>query len=245
MFVRDSRGSSALERGLRILRAFLGSAGPLTNRELAARSGLPRSTVSRLTKSLVEEGFLEYETTQAAYQLAPVQVSLAATYRASHSSLVHASTLLQTAAVREKVNLSLAVADGLHSVYLESYRESTGPVQRVMPSGSRLPIESYVSGHALIAGMAPAVRAHLFARLEEKHGTGWRRIHASLLRSGRQHEEFGYCSLSSVQGLASIAAALRAPEGTLCAVVLTSEVGNPSMPALLMNTVQDILSAWR
>ena len=74
------------------------------------------------------------------------------------------TALLREVAVRERVNLSLALADGLQMVYLDSFREGTGPVQRVVPPGSRVPIESYASGHAVLAAMAPAVRARARSR---------------------------------------------------------------------------------
>lgn len=246
LFVRASRGSSALERGLRLLRAFLGGAAGLTNAELAERCGLPRSTVSRLVRSLVDEGFLEYDIAQSAYRLAPVSLSLAGAYRRSHSCLSEATALLREVAVRERVNLSLALADGLQMVYLDSFREGTGPVQRVVPPGSRVPIECYASGHAVLAAMAPAVRARVLSELERSRGAGWPRQHAALQRSARQCERHGYCVVPSTPGLVAIATALHAPDGTLCAIVLTGERRDAAeaLPRILMSAAGLILTLW-
>lgn len=250
VFIRASRGSSALERGLLLLRAFLTSAGGLTNAELAMRCALPRSTVSRLTRSLVDSGFLEYDLTQSAYRLAPVNLSLAAAYRRGHSPLADAASVLREAAIQEKVNLGLAVADGLEMVYLESFREGKGPVQRVVPSGARLPIESYASGHAFIAAMSPAAREKLLVDLARSQGARWPQVLARIERSGRQYARRGYCSVPSVPGLVAIATALRAPDGTLCAVILSDQdrgtagsTGSP-LPDVLMHAAQKVLASW-
>lgn len=56
-FVRDTPGSRSLERGLAIIRAFRLDAHSLTNAEIAAITGLARTTVSRPTRSLVEGRF--------------------------------------------------------------------------------------------------------------------------------------------------------------------------------------------
>ena len=80
-FTRDTAGSQSLERGLVLLRAFRVGTTSLTNAELAARTGLPRPTVSRLTRSLVDAGFLRYDVNERAYRLAPVVLSLADAFR--------------------------------------------------------------------------------------------------------------------------------------------------------------------
>ena len=56
-FVRSTKGSQSLERGLALLRAFRTGTLALSNAELAERCQLPRPTVSRLTRSLVDAGF--------------------------------------------------------------------------------------------------------------------------------------------------------------------------------------------
>ena len=57
-----------------LLRAFRVGSSSLTNADLATRTGLPRPTVSRLTRSLVDGGFLRYDATERAYRLAAVVV---------------------------------------------------------------------------------------------------------------------------------------------------------------------------
>ena len=78
---RRPRGSSpsnrSLERGIEILRAFRPGSELLGNGELVERTGLPKSTVSRLTQTLVRLGLLHAEVDSRAYRLAPAVLSLA------------------------------------------------------------------------------------------------------------------------------------------------------------------------
>eukprot|EP01032_Pedospumella_encystans_P037671 gene37671-42668_t len=76
-FVRSTPGSHSLERGLALLRAFRHGVDVLTNAELADRAQLPRPTVSRLTRSLVDAGFLAYDIEQRGYRLTAACLSLA------------------------------------------------------------------------------------------------------------------------------------------------------------------------
>ena len=60
---------ASLARGLALLRAFRPEDRGLSNRELAERTGLPPSTVSRLTGTLVELGFLDHDPGSGRYAL--------------------------------------------------------------------------------------------------------------------------------------------------------------------------------
>ena len=56
----DRRYLQTLARGLDVLRAFRTDDGPIGNRELANRTGLPKSTITRLTYTLAQYGFIEH-----------------------------------------------------------------------------------------------------------------------------------------------------------------------------------------
>lgn len=248
-FVRSTPGSQSLARGMRLLRAFLGGATQLTNAELAERCALPRPTVSRLTRALVEGGFLEFDVAQSVYRLSPVHLSLAAIYQQDHPAFAQALPLLRESARKASVNLGLLVRDGLQMVYLASYREAGGPVRRLVGTGSRIPIERYASGHALIADLPPAAREALLAQLAEVHGQTWPRLARQIQRSIAQCQRQGHCTFQSVPGLWAMATALRAPDGTPCALVLTVPADGAGAPAtrwprLLKSLARDVQARW-
>ena len=66
----------ALSRGLEVLRAFRPNDGLLGNQEIAARTNLPKPTVSRLTYTLTKLGYLTQVPRFEKYQLAPAAMSL-------------------------------------------------------------------------------------------------------------------------------------------------------------------------
>ncbi|WP_027818491.1 helix-turn-helix domain-containing protein [Paraburkholderia bannensis] len=47
-----------VERGLEVLRDFRAAREPLSNAEIGRRTGFPKATVSRLTTTLIAEGYL-------------------------------------------------------------------------------------------------------------------------------------------------------------------------------------------
>ena len=61
----------ALSRGLDVLRAFHPNDGLLGNQEIAARTKLPKPTISRLTYTLTKLGYLTPVPRFEKYQLAP------------------------------------------------------------------------------------------------------------------------------------------------------------------------------
>ena len=65
----------ALSRGLDVLRAFQPNDGLLGNQEIAARTNLPKPTVSRLTYTLTRLGYLTPVPRFEKYQLAPAAMA--------------------------------------------------------------------------------------------------------------------------------------------------------------------------
>lgn len=156
-FTRSTEGSRSLERGLALLRVFKVGTSILTNADLAQRTGLPRPTVSRLTRSLVDSGFLSYDVEEGAYQLAPVVLSLADAFRFAHQATEVALPLMREVAQEHHVNVGLAVADQVEMVYLVSIRhsqDSVSKLRRVTP-GTRVPIDRTAVGQAYLAALPP------------------------------------------------------------------------------------------
>ncbi|MCC7184519.1 MAG: helix-turn-helix domain-containing protein [Rhodocyclaceae bacterium] len=110
MFTRDTPGSRSLARGLLLLRAFRTGITAVSNAEFAAFSGLPRSTVSRLTRTLVDAGFLDYHSATSTYRLGPPLLTLGANARRTSDVLRLALPRMRRLADQLMVNVGLAVA---------------------------------------------------------------------------------------------------------------------------------------
>src|SRR3974390_1547526 len=72
----DRKFVAAIGRAFDILRAFRPGEGPLGNSELAAATGLPKATVSRLTHTLTKLGYLNYVESAGRYEPSPSILAL-------------------------------------------------------------------------------------------------------------------------------------------------------------------------
>ncbi|GAA5233569.1 IclR family transcriptional regulator [Verticiella sediminum] len=214
-FIRDTSGSRALERGLQILLAFRPGIVLLGNADLADRTALPRPTVSRLTHSLVEHGFLDYDIAAQGYRLSPMFLSLAHAFRQTEEALESVFKLMQELATREGVNVGLALPNQLEMVYLESLRESRRGVFRRAASGSRFPMESTSGGRAYLAALSPTQRSAVLRQIEPKYGRKWRDINRQIKDAVRHIGEHGYCVAHWQPGMTAVGTPLLRRDGRI------------------------------
>ncbi|KQX21382.1 hypothetical protein ASD05_17620 [Variovorax sp. Root434] len=250
-FTRSTSGSQSLERGLQLLRSFRVGVPVLGNAELAERTGLPRPTVSRLTRSLVEAGFLAYDHESRGYRLTVAVLSLAQAFRYNLPGIDIALPLMKKVAEGEKINVGLAVADQLEMVYLESVRESRRGVFRRAEQGSRFPMELTAGGRAYLAGLSAAHRDIVMKTLAARHESDWAKIRREIDEAGREIESDGYCIASWQPGLTVIAAPLVAPDRSLYSVSIGfhSAAGQQQelvrrYAPMLRRLVDDIQASW-
>ncbi|MBU1360840.1 MAG: IclR family transcriptional regulator [Gammaproteobacteria bacterium] len=200
MFTDDKPGRSpanrSLERGIEILRAFRPGSELLGNAEIAERTGLSRSTVSRLTQTLVGSGYLQLDLQSRALRLAPAVLSLSHAMRAGSSLLAIAAPLMRATAEAHRINVGLAAADREEMVYLESIRYNRRPSMRTVVSGQRVPMELTSLGRAYLAGATEAVRKRLIARFRQVRRAQWAKMGPTLAQAVRDVETQGYCAAS-------------------------------------------------
>jgi IclR family transcriptional regulator, positive regulator for flagellar biogenesis len=251
IFTRTTAGSQTLERGLGLLRAFIAGAPALTNAELAERVGLPRPTVSRLTRSLVTTGFLQYEQPSRGYRLSPAFVSMARAYRLGRPELDLALPLMRKVAVEQRVNVGLSAPDGLSMVYLESIREAPGPLRRSITPGIPLAMDTLSSGHAYLAALPQNQRDVLFSELKVRSGARWPRTEAAILKSMKKIAREGYCRSKVALGFEGIACTVTGPNGEIYALNLTFSAEDQNYEPLiarfapvLLNLADSIRQVW-
>ncbi|MDR6858754.1 helix-turn-helix domain-containing protein [Variovorax guangxiensis] len=213
-FVRVTPGSQSLERGIRILRAFLEGAPSLSNSELVERVHLPKATVSRLSRSLVDAGMLEFNPKEEAYRLAPSCLSLGRAFQFSRSELGAINGLLKNFARENQINVGLSAYDHLHMVYITTFREGRGGQTRTVAAGLRLPIESCSPGIAFLAYLEASERAAVFAMLADRHGQEWPKLKATVNEQIRNARERGYSQASSAFGNAGVGTTVSGPQGS-------------------------------
>src|SRR6266481_5750877 len=139
----------ALSRGLDVLRAFHPNDGLLGNQEIAARTNLPKPTISRLTYTLTKLGYLTQVPRFEKYQLAPAAMALG--YAAlANLGVRHLSESFREEVMRETGGaVAVGARDRLSMIYFgQSRNELTVGVQ--LDVGSRIPIATTAMGRAYI-----------------------------------------------------------------------------------------------
>jgi DNA-binding IclR family transcriptional regulator len=202
---RSPRNRS-LERGIALLRAFRPGAELLGNGELAERTGLPRATVSRLTQTLTEAGWLEHDADERAYRLGAPVLTLGHAMRAGSSVLRVAGPPMTALARRLRINVGLAVRDGDEMVYLESARFNATGAQRSIVPGHRVPIELTALGRAWLAVAPKADGAALVGRLRAKRGARWRSLEREIAAAAASVQSHGYCAAAWQPQVVALAA---------------------------------------
>ncbi len=141
-----------LERGLQVLRAFRAERVPLSNGELVRRTGLSKSTVSRLTTTLVAMGFLRRAAGGAQFELASGPLGIGHAYLEASEVTRLAHPFMQALADRLNVSVALAVPDHLDMLYV-AYRTSTRIATLRLGVGSLLPMGLTAIGRAWLGGL--------------------------------------------------------------------------------------------
>lgn len=253
-FIRETAGSQSLERGLQLLRAFRTGVTILTNSDLASRTGLPRPTVSRLTRSLVDTGFLLYDMERRAYRLSAVCLSLAEAFQRAVPEVRVAESFMKKVAEQHKVNAGLATADQLDMVYLAAFRESMDPVSRTrkVVAGSRVPIWRSAIGRAYVAGLDPGPREALLHQIALSARKAWPDLKERFDQARGEIERYGFCSGDWEPGvLTGIGTWLIGPNNTCYALNISAQLIDGHKPSLvqkygklLLRLAADISDAW-
>ena len=151
----------ALSRGLDVLRAFHPNDGLLGNQEIAARTKLPKPTISRLTYTLTKLGYLTPVPRFEKYQLAPSAMALG--YAAlANLGVRHLSEPYREELMRETGGAVAVGGRDRHSmIYFGQSRNGlTLGVQ--LDVGSRVPIATSAMGRAYIWALPPTRSAPLY-----------------------------------------------------------------------------------
>lgn len=209
--VGESPANRSLERGVEVLRAFRQGSELLGNGELAERTELPKSTVSRLTQTLVGLGMLQHEAGTRAYRLAPAVLSFAHAMRTGSRVLSVAAPLMRRLAQHEHINVGLAAPDRDEMVYLESIRYARRVAFRHVVSGQRVPMELTSLGRAYLATVPQLQRQDLEAIFKQRRQRTWSALSAELEAAYASVHASGFCAASWQPEVIAVAAPLLTP----------------------------------
>lgn len=211
----DRKFVTALARGLEVLRAFRVRDHFLGNQEIAERTGLPKPTVTRLTYTPCELGYLTKMHRLNKYRLAPQAIALGYSALAGLGIRQLARPLAKAAADRLSAPIAMGVLDRNRALYIDISRgSSTFTVQ--LDVGSRVPLAKTAMGWSLIAAMPEAERQPVYAGLAERYGPEWLALRGVIDGAIVEFSDKGFVTSSGTwrSDINAVGTALVAADGT-------------------------------
>ncbi len=206
----DRHFVTALARGLDVLACFRAFDTVLGNAELAQRCGLPKSTVSRLTHTLTELGYLQCLADPVRYRLGSSALALAPAAQQGTEVLTVARPFMQELADLSQGVASLIVRDRGQMMIFENCQSESYLTLRVAV-GSRISGLTTAAGRAYLDALPPAEQRQALAAFRAEDGVGAARAESILANSVGEVRRLG-CTTSFGEWLPdinSIAAAFR------------------------------------
>lgn len=205
---------SALARGLDVLRAFTPGAGPLGNLDIAAETGLPRPTVSRITYTLAKLGYLEFLPKLGRYQLGASVLSLG--YSFLSSLVIRRAARAHMVRLADQVDgaVALGMRDRLAIVYADMAR---GPGIKTLrlDIGARLPMHKSATGLAFLAGLPDTESRFIQAAIARRLPDEWPTFRDQIEKAAFEVGAHGfYVGLGTFErGINSVASTFCTPDG--------------------------------
>ena len=190
----DRQFVTALHRGLHILRCFRPGDHGLGNLEIAQRSGLPNSTVSRLTYTLSKLGYLLYDEQTGRYRMGVAVLGLGYACVAGMNIRETAQPYMQKMADKYGDGLLVALGgrDQLTMTYIACAR-SKGVITLQLNVGSRISLARSAMGRAYIAGVGEDKRKCLMEAIRESAGKAqWPKLEEGILDAIEQIRTQGF-----------------------------------------------------
>ncbi len=190
--LKDRQFVTALARGLELLRCFTPRESLLGNQELAKKTGLPKPTVSRLTHTLTQLGYLRHLPHSGKYQLEVGVMSFGYAMLSNLSISALARPLMEEMAGYAKAAVAMAARDRLSMVYLDVVHGEANLTMR-RQVGSHLSLHRSAIGRACLAAMPEDEREFILGHIRKRHPEDWPEVRKGLERAFRDYADYGFC----------------------------------------------------
>lgn len=191
---KDRNFVTALARGMDVIRAFRAHGGPMGNAEIAELTGVPKATISRLTYTLCELGYLVQDKNRGKYQLSVAMLTLAYPVLSQNRFRQLAHDRLADLAKITGCTIALASpnTDRTSMVYLDVFSDDKTNMLR-MDIGTRADMARSSIGRAFLAGLDGDEREIYYRHLEAAHGAQWPELRQRIDNAIDQIQDRGFC----------------------------------------------------
>jgi DNA-binding IclR family transcriptional regulator len=208
---KDRNLVTALVRGIELLRCFSPDQSRLGNQELAAKTGLPKATVSRLTYTLSKLGCLRKSAVSGKYHLDVGMLAFGYQTLLDFSAREIARPYMIELAEYAQATVAVAARDRLQMIYLDLV-DGTKNFNLRRQIGSGLPLHLSAMGRACLAASPPSERELLLRLIEQRHKEDWPAVRDGLDRAFADYAEHGYCVGDWTREISAVAVPLVHPE---------------------------------
>ncbi len=188
----DRKFITALARGLEVLRAFQSQVGGMSNKEIAALTNIPKPSITRLTYTLTEMGYLQQNKDDGKYELSAGILSLGypllSGLRVRHLAHDHMNELANSGGC----TVALAARDRMSMVYVDECCGNSSTSLR-LDVGARIEIARSSIGRAWLAGLPEAQREQMYEQLQAAYVEEWPGLKARIEDAVEQIHERGFC----------------------------------------------------
>jgi DNA-binding IclR family transcriptional regulator len=238
----------ALERGLRVLRAFSRERPAIGLADLARELKLPKTTVFRIVHTLEAMGFVQRLDDGRNFRLGPAVLTLGFEYLAALELPEIARPALE--ALRDATGASshLAIRDGTEIVYVSRYASRSALASNIHV-GSRLAAHASSMGRVMLADLDPPALEALYAGAALARYTDQTPTSLAALKellAGDRHRGYVISRAFYEKGVVSIAAPVRDATGRAVAAINVTAAAHTVEPGALETTMKDaVLGAAR
>jgi IclR family transcriptional regulator, KDG regulon repressor len=203
---------STLETALDILDCFDPTCPELAVTDVARRLGIPKSTVSRVLKTMARRGMTEQSEDSKRYSVGPLPLRLGQLYRARMQTLDLVATVTERLANETGFTGYVGILDGADVVILRM-TQGRYPVRIVLEPGYRVAAFATAMGLALLARETDTVLRTMLPSVLVHEPTGLRTALPTLLHDLTTIRRQGCAEVSEATfpGIRAIGAAVRAP----------------------------------
>jgi IclR family transcriptional regulator, acetate operon repressor len=160
----QGKKGSGLLRGLAVIEAVSASSEPPRHSDLMSRLGLPKATVYRLCRQLVDEGMLQYELDGGRLLPGPRLMKVARGALAASGDLDLRHAILQALSAEIGETCNLVIPAGTEMTYIDRV-EVDSPLGIRFAIGSRNPMHCVPSGKLFLSSLDARRRRRLIRHL--------------------------------------------------------------------------------
>lgn len=182
----------ALARGLEILRCFRPDRPLLNNGELARLTGLPCSSVSRLTHTLIKLGYLDYDARHGFYRLGFQVLSLQTAMLAGTDMHALIRPHMERLADEAGARVLLSTYQNHSMVVIQGVDRGRPPVSPP-EAGARYEIYGTAMGRAYLASCSGGEQGSIVSHLTESRDHEPAKVQSEVELAVSQYQQHGYC----------------------------------------------------